>query len=154
MYRFLFPLLCASYSALAGPVKAKASVPAYHAAAMDGVAVKASDTFGALPEKPVILPHDAGRMVDTGDPVPEGKDAVVMIENVEHATGVTTMMTGYNLEDIAQGIDCTAERQPIGKPRHCMMRRFLGVSSPKPLTTGQVAKIWDRPHSMMMPEPI
>jgi malonate-semialdehyde dehydrogenase (acetylating) / methylmalonate-semialdehyde dehydrogenase len=37
-----------------------------------------------------------------------------MIENVEHATGVTTMMTGYNLEDIAQGIDCTAERQPMG----------------------------------------
>ncbi len=37
-----------------------------------------------------------------------------MIENVEHATGVTTMMTGYNFEDIAQGIDCTAERQPIG----------------------------------------
>ena len=37
-----------------------------------------------------------------------------MIENVEHATGVTTMMTGYCLEDIAQDIDCTAERQPIG----------------------------------------
>jgi malonate-semialdehyde dehydrogenase (acetylating) / methylmalonate-semialdehyde dehydrogenase len=37
-----------------------------------------------------------------------------LIENVEHATGVTTMMTGYNLEDISQGIDCTAERQPIG----------------------------------------
>jgi len=37
-----------------------------------------------------------------------------MIENVEHATAVTTLMTGYNLEDIAQGIDCTAEHQPMG----------------------------------------
>lgn len=37
-----------------------------------------------------------------------------MIENVEHATGVTTLMTGYSLEDIAKDIDCTAERQPIG----------------------------------------
>ncbi len=36
------------------------------------------------------------------------------IENVEHATGVTTMMTGYCLEDIAKDIDCTAERQPLG----------------------------------------
>jgi malonate-semialdehyde dehydrogenase (acetylating) / methylmalonate-semialdehyde dehydrogenase len=36
------------------------------------------------------------------------------IENVEHATGVTTLMTGYNLEDIAKDIDCIAERQPIG----------------------------------------
>ncbi len=37
-----------------------------------------------------------------------------MIENVEHATGVTTMMTGYCLEDISQNIDCCAERQPLG----------------------------------------
>ena len=37
-----------------------------------------------------------------------------MIENVEHATAVTTLMTGYNLEDISQGIDCVAEHQPIG----------------------------------------
>ncbi len=68
---------------LAGPVKALASVPAYHAAAMDGVAVKASDTFGALPERPVTLSRDDGIMVDTGDPVPDGTDAVVMIEQVE-----------------------------------------------------------------------
>jgi malonate-semialdehyde dehydrogenase (acetylating)/methylmalonate-semialdehyde dehydrogenase len=37
-----------------------------------------------------------------------------MIENVEHATGVTTMMAGYCLEDIAKDIDCYAERQPMG----------------------------------------
>ncbi len=37
-----------------------------------------------------------------------------LIENVEHATGVTTMLTGYGLEDIAKDIDCQAERQPVG----------------------------------------
>lgn len=37
-----------------------------------------------------------------------------MIENVEHATGVTTLMCGYTLEDIAKGIDCTGHRQPMG----------------------------------------
>jgi malonate-semialdehyde dehydrogenase (acetylating) / methylmalonate-semialdehyde dehydrogenase len=37
-----------------------------------------------------------------------------MIENVEHATGVTTLMTGYTLEDIARGIDCYGHRQPMG----------------------------------------
>jgi molybdenum cofactor synthesis domain-containing protein len=68
---------------LAGPATALASVPAYHAAAMDGIAVKASDTFGALPEKPILLPRDAGVMVDTGDPIPDEKDAVVMIEQAE-----------------------------------------------------------------------
>ncbi|MBW2623861.1 MAG: CoA-acylating methylmalonate-semialdehyde dehydrogenase [Deltaproteobacteria bacterium] len=37
-----------------------------------------------------------------------------MIENVEHATGVTTLMTGYSLEDIATDIDCRGYRQPMG----------------------------------------
>jgi malonate-semialdehyde dehydrogenase (acetylating)/methylmalonate-semialdehyde dehydrogenase len=37
-----------------------------------------------------------------------------MIENLEHATGVTTIMTGYSMEDIADGIDCNAERMPMG----------------------------------------
>jgi len=37
-----------------------------------------------------------------------------MIENVEHATGVTTMMTGYCMEDIAKGVDCSLHRQPMG----------------------------------------
>lgn len=71
---------------LAKPVIAKQSVPAYHAAAMDGIAVKASETFGALPEKPVKLPKGGHTvMVDTGDPMPEGTDAVIMIEKVEFA---------------------------------------------------------------------
>jgi malonate-semialdehyde dehydrogenase (acetylating)/methylmalonate-semialdehyde dehydrogenase len=37
-----------------------------------------------------------------------------MIENVEHATGVTTLMTGYTIEDIAKDIDCIGHRQPLG----------------------------------------
>jgi molybdopterin molybdotransferase/putative molybdopterin biosynthesis protein len=71
---------------LVGPVKAARSVPAYHAAAMDGVAVSAAATFGAVPERPVTLPKGArASYVDTGDPLPEGIDAVVMIEKVEEA---------------------------------------------------------------------
>ncbi len=37
-----------------------------------------------------------------------------MIENVEHATAATTLMSGYTLEDIATGIDCAGHRQPMG----------------------------------------
>ena len=36
------------------------------------------------------------------------------IENVEVACGVPTMMQGYNLEDVARGIDETMIRQPLG----------------------------------------
>ncbi len=36
------------------------------------------------------------------------------IENVELAAGIPQQMMGYNLEDVAQGIDETALRQPVG----------------------------------------
>ena len=54
-------------------------------------------------------------VMEMGKAIDEARGEVRrMIENVEHATGVTTMMTGYCLEDIARDIDCYAERQPIG----------------------------------------
>jgi len=36
------------------------------------------------------------------------------IENVEVACGIASLMMGYNLEDIASGIDCKLVRQPLG----------------------------------------
>jgi malonate-semialdehyde dehydrogenase (acetylating)/methylmalonate-semialdehyde dehydrogenase len=56
-----------------------------------------------------ILTTEQGKCID------ESRGEVRrMIENVEHATGVTTLMCGYSMEDIAQGIDCTGYRQPMG----------------------------------------
>ncbi|MFH1807551.1 MAG: molybdopterin-binding protein [Pseudomonadota bacterium] len=68
---------------LAAPVRALRSVPAYHAAAMDGLAVRARDTFGAQADQPRILDGAAVRPVNTGEPLPAEFDAVVMIENAE-----------------------------------------------------------------------
>jgi putative molybdopterin biosynthesis protein len=64
----------------AAPIFARFSVPAIHISAMDGIAVKSADTLGASEQHPVILP-DAAR-VNTGNIVPPGYDAVVMIEDV------------------------------------------------------------------------
>ena len=66
------------------PIVAKVSSPHYHSAAMDGFVVRAEQTVGAQPSHPVVL-HvgDQTRYVDTGDPVPEGFDAVIPIENIE-----------------------------------------------------------------------
>jgi malonate-semialdehyde dehydrogenase (acetylating)/methylmalonate-semialdehyde dehydrogenase len=36
------------------------------------------------------------------------------IENVEVACGIPTLMQGYNLEDVARGIDEIMIRQPVG----------------------------------------
>ncbi len=65
-------------------VVAKLSSPFYHSAAMDGAAVKFIDTFGAAETRPKRLRvPDEAVFIDTGDPLPQGFNAVIMIEDVE-----------------------------------------------------------------------
>ena len=80
------PLAAARGRITAGPVWAAASSPHYDAAAMDGIAVRAADTAGATETAPIVLATDGdapqARWVDTGDPMPPGCDAVIMIEHL------------------------------------------------------------------------
>ena len=82
-------------------IYAKQSVPHYNSAAMDGIAVLAQDTFGAQETEPKwlnLLPVDqdfvAGGcyVVDTGDVLPAGTNAVVMIEDVQIVKGVAEII--------------------------------------------------------------
>jgi putative molybdopterin biosynthesis protein len=66
----------------AEPVWARRSSPAFDASAMDGIAVRAADTVGAAETTPVVLGSGEFEVVDTGDPLPPGYDAVVMREHV------------------------------------------------------------------------
>lgn len=67
----------------AEPVFAKLSSPHYHAAAMDGVAVNAEITFGARETAPKTLKVGKDAFwVDTGDPLPKGTNAVIMVEDL------------------------------------------------------------------------
>ena len=68
----------------AGPVWAVRSSPPFDASGMDGIAVRAADTLGASETTPADLPPDAYDVVDTGDPMPAGRDAVVMREHVHY----------------------------------------------------------------------
>lgn len=63
-------------------VYAHICAPHYTASAMDGVAVCARDTFGATETTPVTLHPEQFTLLDTGDPVPEGRDAVIMVEDL------------------------------------------------------------------------
>ncbi len=63
-------------------VYANINAPHYAASAMDGVALRAKDSFGATETTPVTLPAEKFAVVDTGDPVPEGCDAVIMVEDI------------------------------------------------------------------------
>lgn len=66
----------------AEPVYAKICSPHYHACAMDGIAINARVSFGATETTPVCLSAEQYIVVDTGDPLPEDCDAVIMIEDV------------------------------------------------------------------------
>ena len=106
---------------VAEPIDAPAPVPSYDRAAMDGYAVHAEDTFGASDRSPAVLraagteaesiaPGEAAR-VHTGSAVPEGADAVVMIEQAEtvgeEVEAFDAVATGENVgeagEDVADG---------------------------------------------------
>ncbi|HLB71663.1 MAG: molybdopterin molybdotransferase MoeA [Candidatus Methanoperedens sp.] len=72
---------------IAEDIVADTDVPHYRRAAMDGFAVRASDTLGAGRDAPVALKLGKNMekgvcmRVHTGSPVPEGADAVVMLED-------------------------------------------------------------------------
>ncbi|MFU8794792.1 MAG: molybdopterin biosynthesis protein [Dethiobacteria bacterium] len=68
----------------ADPVFAGLSMPGYHAAAMDGIAVKAENTFSASDQNPLQLSEkDSFVSVNTGNPLPPGFDAVIKVEEIQ-----------------------------------------------------------------------
>lgn len=68
---------------LSSAVYAKICSPHYNASAMDGIAVSSGITFGAAEQNPLTLKPDEYTVVDTGDAMPEGTDAVIMVENTD-----------------------------------------------------------------------
>jgi molybdopterin molybdotransferase len=113
---------------LAEDVRAEASVPSFEKSAMDGYAVIADDTFGSSQTNPTLLRligeskiGGAPRVlvhkgetatIATGAPIPQGANAVVMIENAKRTdTGeveiYVAVAPGENVaqvgEDVKQG---------------------------------------------------
>ena len=97
------PLREATGRVLAADAIAAHDVPPFDRAAMDGYAVIAEDTFGAGPYAPRVLRRvekvytgqlptrsvARGECIEiaTGAPMPNGADAVVMVEETEKSTG-------------------------------------------------------------------
>ena len=76
---------------LAEDLFAQEDLPRFDKSAMDGYAVKSADLVGASQGKPAVLQLTQSDQVDakqakqvwTGNPVPKGADAVVMLENTQ-----------------------------------------------------------------------
>jgi molybdopterin molybdotransferase len=102
---------------------------------MDGYAVRAEDTFGASGRSPAVLregtdavaPGEAVR-VHTGSDLPDGADAVVMIEETE-AVGpevevFDAVAEGENVGDVGEDV---AEGEKLYEPGHRIRPSDLGL---------------------------
>lgn len=79
----IVPLADALGRVTAESIGAKLSSPHYHCSAMDGYAVRAEYTVNATETHPITLQlNEKAYPVNTGDPLPEHTNAVIMIEHV------------------------------------------------------------------------
>lgn len=94
----------------AEPVTARLSSPFYHSSAMDGYAVKYQETFGASETSPKKLKLiEQTVYVDTGDPMPDGFNAVIMIEDVNV---ISSRFTVHGSQDTDEYIEITEPATP------------------------------------------
>lgn len=88
------PLETCTGRVLAEAVISERNVPHYRRAALDGYAVRASDTLGASPANPVLLQlsdrveEGSSIWVHTGAAMPKGADAVVIVEDTATAGNI------------------------------------------------------------------
>ncbi|MEM2412546.1 MAG: molybdopterin molybdotransferase MoeA, partial [Candidatus Bathyarchaeia archaeon] len=137
------PLVEALNHVLAEDIIADEDLPRFDRSAVDGYAVRASDTFGASQFSPKILKlTTANRLTEgeakevwTGNPLPEGADAVVMLEHVKRLNNEievwVAVTPGENVsrkgEDVAKG-EVAVRAGTRLKPHHLGLIAALGKS--------------------------
>ncbi len=144
-------LIDANGRVAAADVQSTRDVPPFSRAGMDGFAVKAEDTFGASRYEPKTLrvvdkvytgqvptkTVDSGTAVEiaTGAPMPDGADAVVMVEETEKAGDDVRVLTPvYPRQNVGrQGADIIVGQTVIARgdvlnPSRIGALAALGVS--------------------------
>jgi molybdopterin molybdotransferase len=136
---------------LAGDVYSDCDIPAFDYSAMDGFALRYEDTKGALPESCIRLEivgefraggdtsskvgsGEAVRIM-TGAPIPDGADAVIMVEKTKENGGIVEICeeveAGDNIrltgEDIKNG-DLVIHKGILLNSAHVGMLASLGIS--------------------------
>ena len=101
---------------LAEDLIAQEDLPRFDKSAMDGYALKSADTVGASQSKPATfqltenqeINDKQAKQVWTGNPIPKGADAVVMLENTEKRGGKlevwSQLAPGDNVSKIGEDI--------------------------------------------------
>ena len=152
------PLRMAEGRVLAEPVRASRNVPHYARAAMDGWAVRAEDTFGAGDRSPAVLREtdrggpvrkDEAARVHTGSELPEGADAVVMVEHTDRfGEEVEVFDAVAGGENVAPPGEDVAADQPLYEAGHRLRPSDLGLLK---ATGVREVEVYDRPTVGVIP---
>ena len=140
------PLHSALNRVLAEDIIAKEDLPRFDRSAVDGYAVKAKDTFSASQFKPKTLKITAkseirekqAKQIWTGNPIPKGADAVIMLENIKKIDSEievwSSLTPGENVsrkgEDVQKG-ETAIEAGTRLKPHHLGLMAALGIEEVK-----------------------
>jgi molybdopterin molybdotransferase len=140
------PLAHAAGRVIASAPMASMDVPPFDRAAMDGYAVRAEDTFGAGRYDPRVL-RCVGKLytgqvsarrvepgecieIATGAPMPDGADAVVMVEETERvpdAEGVRLFTPVYPRQHVGRRAADIAAGQPVLQPGDVLNPSRIGA---------------------------
>jgi molybdopterin molybdotransferase len=139
---------------LAEDIIAEEDLPRFDRSAVDGYAVKAEDTFEASQFKPKTLKITEGDKLDsgqakrvwTGNPLPKGADAVVMLENTRQTGDKlevwTSVAPGENVsrkgEDIQKGETAVKAGTRL-KPHHLGLIASFGIAEVKVFEKPKIA---------------
>jgi len=140
---------------VATAIDAEPAVPHYERAAMDGYAVRAADTFGASERAPASLritdsvgPGTATR-VHTGSELPDGADAVVMVESTDR--------TGEDLS-VFEAVPEGGHVAPVGEDVEAGQRLFEAGHRLRPSDLGLLkavglerVEVYERPRVSVIP---
>jgi molybdopterin molybdotransferase len=139
---------------LARDVIAQEDLPRFYKSAVDGYALRAEDTTGASQFNPVTfnltefaeIDSKQARQVWTGNPLPKGADAVVMIENTKRSDGKlevwVQLAVGGNVskkgEDVKKGENIMKAGTRL-KPYHLALLAAMGNSEAKVVEKPRIA---------------
>lgn len=110
----------------AGPIFARYSIPEIHLSAMDGIAVVSTHTKNASEQNPVTIKESV--RVNTGNIVPPGFDAVIMIEDVWEENGCFTIRKAVPLgQHVRPAGEDLAESEMVIPGGHRIRAHELGA---------------------------
>jgi len=135
----------------AEPVFAKISAPSYHSAAMDGIAVRAEETYGTTEKEPKLLKADRDFLwINTGQAIPQKYNAVIMIEKIHQVDDETLEIrtTAYPWQNVRKVGEDIVATQLLFPQNHSIRPYDMGALMTAGITSLKVRK---KPEVVIIP---